>query len=685
MTSDARAPRIPIREILGRVLHPPVHDRAFWAVQAMVVALAAVHLVVDLHSSLAPAPFPTGVPIDLLLVPVGYAALRYGLSGSAATALWAVLLWLPDLALSNDRGHPYADLVDLAIVVAVAFFVGIEIERTHLERARAEAADADRRAVEVHYHQLFDTNASPILLVDPEGVVAEANPAAVALWGVAVGSSTEALLGMRSEDLVEGRSPQTLRLEPEVGDERDYRLSVSRIETAEGGSLRQVVLEDVTEEHLARSEARAWAGEVLRAQEEERRRIAREIHDDPLQRLVQVARRMETLSSTDDSADEAERLGASRRELLDVVARLRDVTRALRPPGLEQLGLVAAVRGLLVDIEDEQGLTAEIAVTGEVARGASEAEAGVFRIVQEAVRNVARHARATRVSVEFAYGDGTVHFAVADNGRGFEQAGAAPAAGSHLGMLGMRERASLLGGRLEVRSAPGQGTVVEATVPLVGAPLPPPRPRRVVRIVGEQAPALLASRGRPESQALMDAAKRAGTARRILLQDFVDVPRPLEAVEGRFAGDGRWLADLASAAGEDGETLRLRIGPSWAAGHVTREVRVTLGLPRDRGDAIVVPFSWEAVALRGLFPLLDGEVEIAPLGADQCRLTLAASYSAPVGELGARLDQVLMHRVAASTARSFLNRVAASLQDGHDDPAAPLPPEWDEAPRSRQG
>ncbi len=342
VTGHARTPRIPLREILGRVFHPPLHDRAFWAVQTMVVVLACVHLVVDLHSSLAPAPFPTGVPIDLLLVPVGYAALRYGLSGSAATAVWAVLLWLPDFALSDDRGHPYADLVDLAIVVAVALFVGVEIERTHLERARAEAAEVDRHAAEVHYHQLFDTNASPILLVDPEGVVAEANPAAVALWGAAIGSGTKALLGLGSENLVEGRSPQTLRLEPEIGEERAYRLSVSRLKAAGGGSLRQVVLEDVTAEHLAETEARTWASEVLRAQEEERRRIAREIHDDPLQRLVQVARRMETLGSPAYSAEEAGRLGAARRELLDVVARLRDVTRGLRPPGLEQLGLVAA-------------------------------------------------------------------------------------------------------------------------------------------------------------------------------------------------------------------------------------------------------------------------------------------------------------------------------------------------------
>lgn len=457
---------IPIRELLVRVVHPPLRDRAFWIVQVMVVVLAFAHIIVDLQSSPVLATIPVAVPLDLLLIPVGYAALRYGLSGSAATAVWAVLLWLPDLILRDDRGHPYADLVDLAIVVTVAFFVGLEIERTHLESARAELAEVERRAAEVHYHQLFDTNASPILLVDARGVIAEANPAAAALWDVSVGSQITKLAGMSSDDLVEGRSQDTLHLKSETGDERDYRLSVTRLEGTGGSALRQVVLEDVTEERLLGTEVRAWAGEVLRAQEEERRRIARDIHDDPLQRLIQVARRMEPMDST-LADDDANRLGAVREELLSVVERLRDVARELRPAGLEQLGLVAAVRGLLSNLEEEDGYSVDFSVTGTAVRGALEAEVGVFRIVQEAVHNVVRHAHTDGLSIELAYGQGLVRVVVTDHGCGFDQVDVSSVPGRHLGMLGMRERASLLGGSLEVRSSSGHGTVVEATVPLV--------------------------------------------------------------------------------------------------------------------------------------------------------------------------------------------------------------------------
>ncbi len=472
MNAAVEIDRIRMRDIVRRAMHPPVREPAFWAVQAMVVLWGLVHIEADVHS-FANGVMPTGAPIDPLLIPVGYAALRYGLSGSAATAAWAALLWLPDLLLSNDRGHPYQDTIQLAVVIAVALFVGLEIERAHLQQRRAEAAEAERRAAELHYHRLFDTNTSPILLVDANGVVAEANPAALALWGSVVGSTTDRLLGISSESLGAGRLPQTVRLEAGFGEERDYRISVSHLGTADRDSLRQIVLEDVTEEFLAGNRARAWAGAVLRAQEDECRRIAREIHDDPLQRLLQLARRMEALGSPSDSAHDGDRLGAVRKELLGVVAHLRDVTRGLHPAGLDQLGLVAAVRGLLADVEVEEGLATELSVGGEPVRGSSEAEVGAFRIIQEAVRNVVGHADADRLLVELVYDGDLVELTVSDDGIGFEQAGGWTRAGGHFGILGMRERASLLGGHCEVLSEPGGGTVVRASLPLRSSDVAP--------------------------------------------------------------------------------------------------------------------------------------------------------------------------------------------------------------------
>ncbi len=163
------------------MLRPPVRAPRFWLVQAMVAVLATVHLALDIIS---PAQtIPAGVPVALLLVPVSYAALRYGLAGSVATAVWATVLWLPDLSLPQDKGHLGNDLIELALVIAVAVFVGHHIDAERAERTRAERASSDQQATEIRYRQLFDTNTAPILVASPAGTILDANPAARALAG----------------------------------------------------------------------------------------------------------------------------------------------------------------------------------------------------------------------------------------------------------------------------------------------------------------------------------------------------------------------------------------------------------------------------------------------------------------------------------------------------------------------
>jgi hypothetical protein len=157
--------------------------------------------------------------------------------------------------------------------------------------------------------------------------------------------------------------------------------------------------------------------------------------------------------------------------------------------------------------------------------------------------------------------------------------------------------------------------------------------------------------------------------RALFVYDFVDVAIPIDVARQWCAGDGRRLAPLASSAGEDAEALLVRIGPPWAAGRLSRDAQVTLGSCRDRGDGVAVSIRWEAAQHASFFPVLEGDLEFAPLGpstgpsaASQCRMILSASYVAPLGELGRRLDQAVLHRVAESTVRSFLHRMAAALE-----------------------
>lgn len=148
----------------------------------------------------------------------------------------------------------------------------------------------------------------------------------------------------------------------------------------------------------------------------------------------------------------------------------------------------------------------------------------------------------------------------------------------------------------------------------------------------------------------------------VLLQDFIDLPRPLELVKTGMSDDGRWLVPLAIEAQEDGEALLSCIGPTWAAGRLSREVSIALGGWRARGDSIVVSVRWGALEAGRLFPVFDGDLELAPLGPGLCRLVLMGSYVQPFGTFGRAIDRALLHRVAESTARAFLVKLAQHIE-----------------------
>jgi len=154
-----------------------------------------------------------------------------------------------------------------------------------------------------------------------------------------------------------------------------------------------------------------------------------------------------------------------------------------------------------------------------------------------------------------------------------------------------------------------------------------------------------------------------GPSPAVFIRDFVDVGEPETAVSARLAQGQDWLTLLASAAGGDAESQLLRLGPSSLGDLVTREVRVRLGRPTSGESGVIVPLRWEDARRPGLFPVLDGNLEVAPVGADRSRVVLYASYRPPFDGMGRVLDQALFHRVAESTVRSFLRKLAETLED----------------------
>jgi signal transduction histidine kinase len=207
---------------------------------------------------------------------------------------------------------------------------------------------------------------------------------------------------------------------------------------------------------------------VTQAQEEERKRMARELHDEASQNVVVIRRSLAALrTSLDDDHPAAAELGELSELAGQTIAGMRRFSRDLRPPTLDELGLASALDQLVTQVRERSALTAELRVNGPSRRLPIETELAVFRIGQAALHNVERHAAAAMVSVELTFKPGTVRLVLTDDGCGFrppQNLGALPEAGK-LGLIGMQERAQLVGGALQINSRPGAGTTVLLEVP----------------------------------------------------------------------------------------------------------------------------------------------------------------------------------------------------------------------------
>ncbi len=209
--------------------------------------------------------------------------------------------------------------------------------------------------------------------------------------------------------------------------------------------------------------------ELLRAREEERKRLARELHDEVMQALVGLnygLSKLDTLATTAEASGPISKLLVQLQQVMDD---LRRICKELRPPTLDSLGLAPALRSLVRETEAKSNLSVELIVEGNKdAKLPEELEVCLFRILQEALTNVQKHARATHVSVEFMIEPSEVRLQVQDDGCGF----AIPVKLSqfmdvrHFGLVGVRERLDLVGGKLHLSSTPGTGTCLEARIAL---------------------------------------------------------------------------------------------------------------------------------------------------------------------------------------------------------------------------
>ncbi|HSB65709.1 MAG TPA: histidine kinase, partial [Anaerolineales bacterium] len=238
--------------------------------------------------------------------------------------------------------------------------------------------------------------------------------------------------------------------------------------TAEIQHLQKELIRMAQKVEDAQHSLHSYIGAITDAQEDERRRLARELHDDTIQALIALKQKVQLAQlemEPDGQPDTPEHNELNEISSLTekTIDNLRRVTRALRPIYLEDLGLVPALDMLVRETNQAMGVNVEFQQLGMERRLDPAYELALYRMAQEALSNIVRHAQATKAKLAISYSPNTVTIKATDNGVGFEVPNNTSqfAPNSHFGLLGIHERAELIGADLKITSTPQQGTQIE--------------------------------------------------------------------------------------------------------------------------------------------------------------------------------------------------------------------------------
>ena len=213
--------------------------------------------------------------------------------------------------------------------------------------------------------------------------------------------------------------------------------------------------------------------DILNTQERERHRLSRELHDDTAQELIDVGHEIdEILEDTDRFPENArQRLITLRSTIDDILEKTRRAIQGLQPPLLEEIGITPALFWLCDNLAEETGIEIENDISLPEDKLTQELKLAVFRITQESLNNIKKHAQATRVSLHLKMVDNRLRLQISDNGVGFTPPGSGKLiSGGKLGLVGLQERVGLLNGSFNLRSKPNEGTMIQVEIPLADTP-----------------------------------------------------------------------------------------------------------------------------------------------------------------------------------------------------------------------
>jgi len=365
------------------------------------------------------------------------------------------------------------------------------LQRQMAERMRTEEA---LWKSEMKYRSLFELSHDVIVLLDPTGHILEMNRRGEHVTGY---TQSELRHMNALHDLVLPEDQTLVRAmltEVSQGQTREYevrwRTKTGGVVHLDGASVPRFApsgeflstlctLRDITERKRAEAMRQTFAQRLIETQEAERRRIARELHDEIGHALTMIKINLQVVGSATDAIPFTRHVQDSIDTVDRALQQVRDLAFDLRPSLLDDLGLVAALRWYIDREAQRAGFRAAFVADLAATRLPADLETACFRIVQAALTNVVRHAQARQVRVKLRQRGEALHLVIRDDGVGFDVSAVRTgrASEAHLGLQGMQERALILGGHLDMTSAPGRGTEIRAWFPL-RASTPPPRRER---------------------------------------------------------------------------------------------------------------------------------------------------------------------------------------------------------------
>jgi len=372
---------------------------------------------------------------------------------------------------------------EVELLTAMGNQIGVAVENAHLYQQQQVTAQ-QLRISEERYRGLFENSSDALFVCSTTARIISVNRAGEQLTGYSLkelsataiyehfsGESKEKVRQLFSEKLEElpAGGIEEARLNRKNGTEAFVELRVSPLLRRDQIIGLQVIAQDVTEEKQLRQNMEYYIKQVTRAQEDERLRISRELHDDTAQVLATLSRDLDSLSKGEKKLKKpvVEQLGKLHKMADSALNGVRRFSQDLRPSILDDLGLVPAMEWLITDLEKGYGMATKVDISGRRRRLTPEIELTVFRIAQEVFSNIRRHSRASSVGLSLDFGADALTLIINDNGQGFSvpERTSDLAQYGKLGIIGMRERARLVGGTLIVQSEKGAGTTVTLRIP----------------------------------------------------------------------------------------------------------------------------------------------------------------------------------------------------------------------------